>query len=281
MTTNTYYVYEPKELINKLDSFDFRNKDVDNFFQNFTFENNVKNQHIAKGNSSKVFNNLINEDTTKAKIIFYLNKLNQSNLSKIVSSIREIVFQTTDELNELVYQCIKKIKMEKDDVRPLVAGLCWELATLYFETSSGEKIHFRKLLLTEVKNEYTKSIQFESNEWSRDISEKVMILIGTFYNGKIIDNNIMKSILKDLIDNIVYVADKTQEYYDKVEKSIQLLSFLVASVVLNDESKEMFSGLDKFLNEQITKYEEVKCISKKTRLVCKNIIFELTKQQFN
>jgi hypothetical protein len=75
-----------------------------------------------------------------------------------------------------------------------------------------------------------------------------MILIGTFYNGKIIDNNIMKSILKDLIDNIVYVADKTQEYYDKVEKSIQLLSFLVASVVLNDESKEMFSGLDKFLN---------------------------------
>lgn len=274
---NTYWVYNIGELNDKLNSFENINTETDTFFKNFSFEKNVLNNQVAKGNSSQVFNKIIKEDTTKAKIINYLNKLSQTNLSKIVNSIREIVFQTTDELNELVYQCIKKIKLEKDEVRPLVAALCWEFMSLYFVTADNEKIYFRKLLLTEVKKEYLSSISFESNEWTKEKADKVMILIGTLYNGKIIEEKIMTSIVKDLKNNITYRQDETQEYYDRVEKSIQLLSCLVSSVVLNTESKGMFGDLDKFLHEQISGYEEAKCISKKIRLVAKNIIYELTK----
>jgi hypothetical protein len=274
---NTYSVYNIVELNEKLNSFQNINNDVDTFFKNFNFETNILNNQMAKGNSSQVFNKIIKEDTTKAKIINYLNKLSQNNLSKIVNMIREIVFQTTDELNELVYQCIKKIKLEKDEIRPLVAALCWEFMTLYFVTSDNEKIYFRKLLLTEVKKEYLSSISFDSNEWAKEKADKVMILIGTFYNGKIIEEKIMSSILNDLKNNITYKQDETQEYYDRVEKSIQLLSCLVSSIVLNTDSKLMFGELDKFLQTQIVEYEEAKCISKKIRLVAKNIIYELTK----
>jgi hypothetical protein len=87
----------------------------------------------------------------------------------------------------------------------------------------------------------------------------------------------MLSIIADLKKNICYKPDKTQEYYEHVEKSIQLLSCLVSSIVLNTESKIIFNGLDTFLEEQMVIYEEVKCIQKKTRLICKNIIFELNK----
>ena len=121
------------------------------------------------------------------------------------------------------------------------------------------------------------SISFDSNEWTKEKADKVMILISTFYNGKIIEEKIMFSIINDLKKNIVFKSDETQEYYDKVEKSIQLLSCLVSSVVLNTESKMMFGDLDKFLLQQISEYEEAKCISKKIRLVAKNIIYELTK----
>ena len=277
----TYNVYNIQELTNKLDSLEYLNKDTTNFFKNFTFENNVANQQVAKSNSANVFNKIIKEDTTKAKIINCLNKLSQTNLTKIVTSIREIVFQTTDELNELVYQCIKKIKLEKDEVRPLVAALCCEFMTLYFVTSENEKIYFRKLLLSEVKKEYISSISFDLNEWTKEKADKVMILISTFYNynhnGKIIEEKIMVSIINDLKKNIIYTENETQEYYDKVEKSIQLLNCLISSVVLNAESRCIFNGLDKFLQEQLNYYEEAKCISKKIRLVCKNIIYELTK----
>jgi hypothetical protein len=271
-----YYVYNYNELVDKLDSLSENNTDVFNFIKNFSFTE-VTNQHAAKGNSTHVFNKIIKEDTIKAKIIGYLNKLSQHNLNKIVNSIREIVFQTTDELNELVYQCILKIKRENELIRPLVAALCWEFLTLYFITSDNDKIYFRKLLLSEVKKEYMLSTLYDSDEWSKDKADKVMILIGTLYNGKIIEDKIMSSIINDFKKTITYKENGTQEDYEKVEKSIQSLSCLVSSIVLNDDSRKMFGNLDVFLTEQMTIYEEKKCISKKVRLVCKNTIFELTK----
>lgn len=276
MTTQTYYVYKPDELFEKLESITGSNNEVEQFFKNFSFEE-ITTQQAAKGNSTHVFNKMIKEDTTKAKIIGHLNKLSQHNLSKVVNSIREIVFQTTDELNELVYQCIQKIKRENELIRPLVAALCWEFLSLYFVTSDNDKIYFRKLLLSEVKKEYMNSIKFESNDWTKDKADKIMILIGTLYNGKIIEDKIMLSIIGDLKKNITYRENETQEYYEQVEKSIQLLSCLVSSIVLNEDSKKMFGNLSEFLHQQINVYEEVKCISKKVRLVCKNIIFELSK----
>ena len=108
-----------------------------------------------------------------------------------------------------------------------------------------------------------------------------MILISTFYNynhnGKIIEEKIMVSINNDL-KKILFILNETQEYYDKVEKLIQLLNCL-SSVVLNTNSRCIFNGLDKFLQEQLNYYEEAKCISKKIRLVCKNIFYKL-KHQF-
>ena len=271
-----YSVYNYNELVDKLDSLTESNTDVFNFIKNFSFVE-VTNQHAAKGNSTHVFNKIIKEDTTKAKIIGYLNKLSQHNLNKIVNSIREIVFQTTEELNELVYQCILKIKRENELIRPLVAALCWEFLTLYFITSDNDKIYFRKLLLSEVKKEYILSTLYDSDEWSKDKADKVMILIGTLYNGKIIEDKIMSSIINDFKKTIAYKENGTQEDYEKVEKSIQSLSCLVSSIVLNDDSRKMFGNLDLFLTEQMIIYEEKKCISKKIRLVCKNTIFELTK----
>lgn len=276
MNTQTYFVYNSTELFEKLTSNINTNDEVETFFKNFSFED-VVNQQTAKGNTSHVFNKIIKEDTTKARIIGYLNKLNQHNLGKVVSSIREIVFQTTDELNELVFQCIQKIKRDNDLIRPVVAALCKEFLAMYFVTSDNDKIYFRKLLLTEVKKEYVSSINFDSNGWTKEKADRIMILISTLFNEKIIEEKIMLSIIADLKKNITYEPDKTQEYYEHVEKTIQLLSCLVSSIALNTEAKQIFEGLDVFLNEQMEIYEEVKCIQKKTRLICKNIVFELNK----
>jgi CHAT domain-containing protein len=276
MENHAYSVYEYNELTDRLNSITEPNTDVSEFLKKFTFRE-VTNQQAAKGNSSSIFKNATKEDPIKSKIISNLNKLSQHNLTKIISSIREIVFQTHDELNELVYQCIQKIKRENELTRPLIAALCWEFLSLYFVTYDNDKIYFRKLLLSEVKREYISSIDFNSDGWTKDKSDKVMILISTLYNGKIIDDKIMLSIINDLKKIIVYKENGTQEDYEQVEKSIQLLSCLVSSISPNEDFKKVFGDLDKFLHEQIAIYEDKKCISKKVRLVCKNIIYELTK----
>lgn len=276
MNCETFNVYNPTELIEKLNSNTDVNDQVIKFFNDFSFEE-ILNQKNAKGNTSHVFDKIIKEDTTKARIIGHLNKLNQQNLTKVVNSIREIVFQTTDELNELVNQCIQKIKRDNDLIRPLVAALCREFLSLYFITSDGDKIYFRKLLLGEVKKEYLSSINFDSNEWTKEKSDRVMILISTLYNEKIIEDKIMLSIINDLKKNINFKPNESQEYYEHVEKSIQLLSCLVSSIAPNIEFKNIFEGLGDFLSSQIEIYENEKCIQKKTRLICKNIIYELNK----
>ena len=276
MENQIYSVYDYNNLIERLDLIPELNIEVSNFLKEFTFSE-ITNQQVAKGNSGNIFKNATKEDPTKSKIIGYLNKLSQHNLTKIVSSIREIVFQTYDELHELVYQCIQKIKRENELTRPLVAALCWEFLSLYFVTTDNDKIYFRKLLLSEVKKEYVSSIDYDSEEWTKDKADKVMILISTLYNGKIIEDKIMISIINDLKKFITYKDNGSQEDYEKVEKSIQLLSCLVSSIVLNEDSKRLLGDLDTFLQNQIIFYEDKKCISKKVRLVCKNIIFELTK----
>jgi hypothetical protein len=271
-----YSVYKIDDLKNKFNTITDKSEDVIKFFNTFTF-NNIINENLAKGNSAYIFKNVIKEDTTRAKILGLLNKLHQQNLTKIISMIREIVFQTQDELNELVNQCIQKIKRDSEQIRPLVAALCWELLSTFFVTVSGEKIYFRKLLLSEVKSDYIKSVDYENEEWTKDHSEKSMILIGTLFNSKIIENKIMTSIINDFKKNIQYHDDCTPEYYEKVEKAIQQLSCIVSCIVLNEESKKIYDDLDIFLEKQIEIYEEKKCISKKIRLICKNVIYELRK----
>jgi len=271
-----YSVYKIDKLVQNYSQVKLQSDDVNNFFTNFKFST-IINQNNAKNNSSFVFKNLIKEDTIKSKIITLLNKLHHQNLTKVISGIREIVFQTEEELNELVNQCIQKIKRDNDQIRPLVAALCWELQSTYFVTSDNEKIYFRKLLLSEIKKDYMLSINYDNEDWSKDKSDKIMILIGTMFNSKIIEFKIMNSIINDFKKIIEYKENGTQEQYEKVEKAIQQISCLISCITLNEESKKLYGNLDEFLEKEIAIYEEKKCISKKIRLVCKNTISELRK----
>ncbi len=282
----TYQVYKFKELKEKFDSETSYNEDVIKFFDTFSFEivaNNLKN----KNNSANIFSDIIKDNSTKTKIIGLLNKLHTSNLSNIIKSIRLIVFQTEEELNDLVQQCIQKIKRDNAEVRPLVARLCFDISTTYFVTKNntnqddkdGGKIFFRKILLTEVKKDYSNSVNYDSEEWTRERGEKSMILIGTLYNGKVIEANIMNGIIKDFRKIIEFKENQPQEYYDRLEKAVVLLASLVNCVVLNEESKKIYNDLDVYLENQLALYEENKqYISKKTRiLVSKSIIDVLRK----
>ena len=272
----TYSVYKPEDLITHLNTVSEINKDVSNFFSTFSFSN-ILNQNIDKGNSAYVFKNAMKEDTTRSKIILALNKLHQQNLTKIISMIREITFQTEDELTELVNQCTQKIKRDNDQIRPLVAALCWELLSTYFLTGTGEKIYFRKLLLTAVKNDYIENTKYSDESWTKERGEKSMVLIGTLFNSKIIEEKIMSSIIYDFKNKITYKEGGTQEDYDIVEKSIHQLSCLISTIIKRDDIENIYGDLDNFLESQMTIYEEKKCVSKKIRLVCKNCVEELRK----
>ena len=273
-----YNVFKTDELINVLTNITDKNEDIEKFFSTFSFSN-IINQNIDKGNSAYVFKNAIKDDNTKSKITMALNKLHQQNLTKIITMIREIVFQTQEELNELVNQCIQKIKRDNDQIKPLVAALCWELLSTYFMTETGEKIYFRKLLLTSVKNDYIENTNFSSDTWSKERAEKSMCLIGILYNNKIIDEKIMSHILNDFRKRIEYKENSSQEYFEIVEKSIQLLSCLIASIILTEETVKIFGDIDEFLDKQMEIYEDKRCISKKIRLVCKHTIEEIKKKK--
>jgi hypothetical protein len=217
------------------------------------------------------------EDSTRTKIITALNKLHQQNLTKVLTMIREITFQTKDELNELVNQCIQKIKRDNEQIKPLVAALCWDLLSTYFMTEMSEKIYFRTLLLTAVKNDYVENSNYSDESWTKEKGEKSMVLIGILFNHKIIEDKVMSSIIKDFKNKITFKSDGTQEDYENVEKSIHQLSCLISTIIKSVSVTEIYGELDTFLENQMTIYEENKCISRKIRLVCKNIIEELRK----
>jgi hypothetical protein len=265
-----YNVYEKESLFQTLGGITDIGDDIKTFYETFNIENVLK-ENEARTTSNFVFKNRMKEDTTKSKITQALNKLHQQNIGKVVSMVREIEFKSFDDLNELVSQCIQKIKRENEQMRPIISALCYELLSTYFISSTGEKIYLRKLLLSLVKSEYIESLNFNGENWSKDRSEKSIILIATFFNSKIIDEKIMKSIFDDLKQKIKYKENETQEYYDNVEKSIQYLSLFVS--IINDNT--IYDNLDKFLEDEMVIYEEKKCITKKIRIVCKNIITEL------
>ena len=271
-----YNIYNINHLITELNLVDDKNENVIDFFNTFSFTS-IVNHNNAKENSAYIFKNVIKEDSIKSKIIQLLNKLNQQNINKIITMIREIIFQTHDDILELVNQCIQKIKRDNNIIRPLVATLCYELLSTYFVTLNKEKIYFRKLFFTAIKENYVSSLDFNNSEWSKEKAEKVMILLGTCYNSKIIDNNIMTSIINDLKNKINFIEDGTLEYYESVEKSIYLLSYLISSIILDENTNIFSSDLVKYLEQTIELYKPHKYINKKSRLLCQNIIFDLLK----
>ncbi len=279
---DTYEVYEFNKLKDKFDLETEYNEDVVKFFESFSFDV-VINKIKEKNETSNIFTNIVKENSTRARITALLNKLHAQNITTVIKSIRQIAFQSEEELNELVQQCIQKIKRDTEQVRPLVAHLCLEISNTYFITkdstdNSDKKIYFRKLLLGEVRQDYMNSINYESDSWTKERGEKSMILIGTLYNGKVIGNEIMNKIIVDFRNKIDFKENESTEYYESVENSIHLLSSLVFCVVLNDESKAVYGDLDNYLESKMELYEDKKIISKKVRYICKNIITELRKK---
>ncbi len=289
---DTYEVYEFNKLKDKFDSETEYSDDVVKFFESFSFDI-VINKIKEKNETASVFTNIVKENTTRAKITALLNKLHAQNITTVIKSIRQIAFQSEEELNELVQQCIQKIKRDSEQVRPLVAHLCLEISNTYFITkdstdNSDKKIYFRKLLLGEVRQDYMNSIDYKSESWTKERGEKSMILIGTLYNGKVIGNEIMSKIIGDFRNKIDFKEiedfkeneenEESDEYYQSVEKSINLLSSLVSCVVLNEDSKVVYGDLDNYLEAKMALYEDKKYISKKIRYICKNIVTELRKK---
>ena len=271
-----YYSYNPTEITNLLNNIDDKSEDVVKFFNTFSF-NTILNHNNAKDNSLNIFKNVMKEDTTKTKIVQLLNKLHNQNLDKIIQSFREISFQTIEELGELVFQIVNKIKRDSEQSRMLVMGLCLDFIGTYFINSNGDKIYFKVLLFNEIKNEYLSSVDYDNDNWKKDRAEKSMILIGTLFNFKIMSVRIMSEIIEDFKKVINYNPDGLQEDYERTEKAIQILSHLISTLAGDDNFKNNFSDFDNYLEEQINIYEDKKCISKKIRLVGKNCIFELRK----
>ncbi len=292
---DTYEVYEFNKLKDKFDSETEYSDDVVKFFESFSFDI-VINKIKEKNETASVFTNIVKENTTRAKITALLNKLHAQNITTVIKNIRQIAFQSEEELNELVQQCIQKIKRDSEQVRPLVAHLCLEISNTYFITkdntdNSDKKIYFRKLLLGEVRQDYMNSIDYDNDNWTKERGEKSMILIGTLYNGKVIGNEIMSKIISDFRNKIDFKEmtdfkqnegneenEESDKYYQSVEKSINLLSSLVSCVVLNEDSKVVYGDLDNYLEAKMALYEDKKYISKKIRYICKNIVTELRKK---
>lgn len=275
MNKTQYNVFNIEELLTQLDTVSTRCPIIQEFFTTFTFSKILSKKEDSV-NSAFVFKKTISDDETKSLIISSLNKLHPQHLEKTISAIRAIHFKSLDELNELVSQCIYKIKKDGEQIKPLVATLCNELLMTYFLTVKGEPIYFRKLLLTAIKDDYMINTNY-ANNWTREKGDGSMVLIGILYNANIIEDLVMKSIINDFKMRIVYKEDEKITYYDIVEKAIHQLTCLVSTIVLNDRSIVMYEDLDIWLEDQIKLYEKKTYISKRIRLVCKNCIDSIRK----
>jgi hypothetical protein len=246
------------------------------FFKNFSYSNIINQNHI-KMNSVNVFTNANNENTTKSTIISYLNKLNARNISKITSSLREIAIVTMDDLNELVTQCITKLRKDTEQMKPITAKLCYELLATYFVTETGEKVYFRNILLSQIKTEYVQSMRFGEEDWTKETSEKTTVLIGILFNNYIIPENVLTSIIDNYKKKIAFPDTESEANGLLVEQVIGQFMILLSSIVLNNESIRLFDGLAQFIDGELLKYNERKLISKKIGLVCKNLFYEVEK----
>lgn len=273
------YTYNVNDIITEFKKSEGYDEETMNFFNTFSYSN-IINQNQIKMNTVNVFNNTINENATKSTIISYLNKLNARNISRITISLREISIDTIDDLNELVTQCITKIKKDTEQMKPITAKLCYELLATFFTTETGEKIYFRNILLNQIKAEYISSINFENESWSTEQGEKTSVLIGILYNNCIIPENVIFGIISDYKNKIDFIEGVTIDG-NRVEQIIRQFMILMSSIVLNVDSLKLFDGLGEYLDGELAKYNDKKLISKKMSLICKNLMCDVEKFKNN
>jgi hypothetical protein len=255
-------VYNSEDLNNELSVITDKDENVINFYKNFVFESG----RDSSLNSTQLFKDS-GEESNSSKIIQLLNKIQNKNINKTISSIRDIHFKSVKELQDLVNQCIQKIKRENEQIKPLVGTLCYELLSIYcIDTIDNSKVYFRKLLLTSIKNEYFKNINYSNEQWHKDHGIKSMTLIGTLYNCDVVANELLLSIFDDFKKCIIYNENKNELDFNATEKSIQLLVHLSSTLIMNDNIKEKCEEMNNFIKEHKIIYDENKKISKKSRL---------------
>jgi len=258
-------VYNSEDLFKELSNITDTNEDVIKFYKNFSFDNLIKENNYYN-NSAQIFKDETAEETNSSKMIQLLNKLHNKNIQKTVFSLREIKFNSVSELTELVNLCIQKIKRENEQIKPLIGMLCYELLSVYCIDENNEKIYFRKILLTNIKNDYFNNIDYNNEQWLRENSVKLMTVIGILFNCAVIDSKILLSIFDDFIKCIEYTEIKNENDFADVEKSIQLLLYLSSTLILNDNINEKCKNMYDFLETQKNIYNNCKKICKKSRL---------------
>lgn len=270
MTKHT--IYNNGELYNTVYSVQDNHQDVINFFKTFTF-NSVIEAEIAESNSSAVFKNIFKNNKIKALINQNLNKINSGNITQIVLNIKEIKFESKEELDFLISNCINKIKKDNDQVRPLISQLCYELLSSKFYIDNI-KYTFKKLLIENVKLEYDNSIDYTNMKWNKDTSSEVMILIGSLYNCKVIDNEIMNTIIDDFKNSITYIND--EQNFDSVQNAVNLFYRLISCIIVKkNENMNLFVNINNYVKSQLHIYKDNEKISKKSIIIFKNIIADL------
>lgn len=269
-------VYKFDDLEKLINNEQDKHQEIISFYKEFNDEK-VTNLEKLKDNTQFVFTNEINKSETKSTIIQLLNKLNKSNLQKIYTSIRDIKFSSNDELDDLIKQFIIKIKQESNMVRPLVGRLCKDLSSTFFIDKDGEKIHFIRLMLKATFTEYSSAMNFKSKDWDEEKAKKSIILLGTLMNSGVVDGEITEKIVEDFKKKIAFIEPNkvnNETYYSEVEKSMQLLSLLI-SMIVEKENKEIFINAKPFIDKELTKYEDIKCITRKTRIFFKEALNKL------
>ena len=265
----TEIVFVVEDLIRELDEVKTVNIEVESFFETFTFEQ-VTNRKNEKNNSVNIFKNTISENEIKSNIIKILNKINQNNIEKSATDIKNIDFSTFEDYKELVNQCITKIKNTNEQMRYYVGLLCYRLHYL-FNNSDKKKVNFEDLLLSSTRAEYVEFIKFDVKS---NADKRILLVVSTLYDVKILDDSLISKIFDDFKNFIKF--DETKKNYENIEYAIQHLCYFIHSLGFNNNLLLLSDNIDKFLNTEILLYE--KNISKKTVLTIENTIEEIYKK---
>ena len=268
----TEHVYIIDDLYKNIDEIKSLNTEVEFFMETFNFQQVIDRKN-EKNNSFSVFKDNVSENEVKCSITRIFNKLNKNNIEKSAIEIKNLNFETLDDYNELVRQCINKIKNTNEQMRYYMGSLCTHLHYLFYNSDKKED-----RLLNAIRGEYLEFIKFDIEKNS---DKKILLVISTLYDVKILDDELISKIFDDFRNFIKF--DETKKY-DVVEYAIQNLCYFIHSFVSNVDllllSKDVNGiGIDAFLNSELSLYG--KNISKKIVLTVENTIEEVYKKNNN
>jgi len=260
----TDITFENSSLFGELDKVNTLNEIVASFFDVSTYDDVLKRKD-EKDNSKNIFKNNINENKTKSEIIKFLNKINQKNIEKTALDIKNINFTTFEEYKELVLQCLNKIKNTNEEMRYYVGSLCCQLQIL-FNNSDKNKISFVDLILQTTRKEYLEFIKFDIDN---EPDKRILFVISTLYDVKILDENIISKIFDDFRNYIKFENDKKN--YESIELCIKYLCYFLNSLGFNsDLISKINNNNDKI--KHLEKLDELIILSKYINKFLKNEI---------